>query len=72
MILLSIWGLLMTKVIIGEIFNTKIGTMIVHNEQNDKFSIGDKIIFDNMDYSIVGIVPPSKPDGKWSLEVMLI
>ena len=59
----------MTKVITGKKFNTSFGTMIIHNEQDTRLSKGDNVNFENMDYSIVAIVPPTRPDGKWALQV---
>ena len=59
----------MTKVITGKKFNTSFGTMIIHNEQNTKLSKGDDVNFENMNYSVVAVVPPTRPDGKWALQV---
>lgn len=59
----------MMKVITGTMYKLSNGKTIVHNEQNDRFSVGDIVSFDGKQYKIKNIVPPSKPDGMWSLYV---
>lgn len=57
----------MMRVITGTMYNLSNGKTIVYNEQNDRFSVGDKVSYEGEIYTIKAIVPPSKPDGKWSL-----
>ena len=59
----------MMKVITGKMFSTSLGKMIVHNKQLEEFAVGDNIFFDGNVYIIKGIIPPTNPEGKWSLSV---
>ena len=57
----------MMRVITGTMFNLPTGKTIVYNEQNDRFSVGDIVNYEGKTYTIKAVVPPTKPDGKWSL-----
>ena len=57
------------RVITGEIFNTSFGKILVHNEQDEIISVGEKVSCDNKLYTVMKIMPPTKFDGKWSLVV---
>lgn len=57
----------MMIVITGQIIKTSFGEMIIHNEQNDHLEVGEMIEIDGMARKIKAILPPSKPDAKWSL-----
>lgn len=59
----------MMKVITGKLFNTSFGKVLVHNEQGEKISVGERISYDNQIYAVKGIIPPTKIDGKWALSV---
>ena len=59
----------MMKVVTGNMFNTSFGKILVHNEQNEKFVVGEKINHEGNTLEIKNIIPPTKPDGKWSLVV---
>lgn len=61
----------MMKVITGTMFNLSNGKTIVYNEQNVRFSVGDTVSYEGETYTIKTIVPPCRPDGKWSLCVLL-
>ena len=60
----------MTIVITGDKYTTKTGTVIVYDNQKERFSIGDKIIYKGERYIIERIFPPTRPNGKWSLSVV--
>ncbi len=60
----------MTIVITGDKYTTKTGTVIVYDNQKDRFSIGDKIVYKGERYIIERIFPPTRPNGKWSLGVV--
>lgn len=57
------------KVITGELFNTSFGKMIIPKEQTELFSVGDAVLYHGKKYSILAIVPPTKPNAKWALKV---
>jgi len=59
----------MAKQITGELFDTTWGKMIVYNEQDTCISEGDRVIFEGVEYSVISIIPPSRPEAKWSLQV---
>ena len=59
----------MTKVITGKKFETTFGTVFVPDEQKGKYEIGEEIKFNGDNYSISKIIPPTNPDGKWSLQL---
>lgn len=59
----------MMKVITGKKFNTTFGIILVPDEQNEKFQIGEEIKYGGDNYSISEIIPPTKPSGKWSLQL---
>ncbi len=60
----------MTIVITGDKYTTKTGTVIVYDNQEERFSIGDKIVYKGERYIIERIIPPTRPNGKWSLGVV--
>ena len=53
----------------GEKFETSYGTIIIHNEQEKYIRVGDSVIFDGIEYKVKTIVPPTRPEAKWSLIV---
>lgn len=57
----------MMKVITGEVFNTSFGKIIAYNEQHLVISVGEPISFNGGNYVVKEIIPPTKPDGLWSL-----
>lgn len=59
----------MTKVITGTMYNLSSGKTIVYNEQNNRFSVGDIVNYEGTTYTIKAVIPPSRPDGMWSLSV---
>ena len=60
----------MTIVITGDKYTTKAGTIIVYDNQRERFSTGDKIFYKGEQYIIERIFPPTRPNGKWSLGVV--
>lgn len=59
----------MVKDITGQLFETSFGTMIVYDDQSAVLTVGDRVRFDGSDYKVETVIPPSKPEGKWSLRV---
>ena len=59
----------MVKEITGQLFETSFGTMIVYDDQSAVIALGDSIRFDGSHYKVEAVIPPSKPEGKWSLRV---
>lgn len=59
----------MMIVITGDKFNTTFGTMLIPTDQTLRVSVGDIIKYENNEYTVERIVPPTKPDGKWALEI---
>ena len=57
------------KVITGNQFNTSIGKMIVPDNQESIYRKGEKILYEDKDYTIQQVISPSVPDGKWSLMI---
>ena len=57
----------MMKVITGQIIKTSFGEMVIHNEQDDHLAVGEMIEINGMARRIKAILPPSKPDAKWSV-----
>ena len=57
------------KVVTGDKFNTSFGMLIVHNEQDEVFAVGDSIKYDGTEHRVKAIIPPTKPDGKWALQI---
>ena len=55
------------RTVTGELFHTRIGEMLVYNEQEEAFSVGERISYGGLPYIIKRIVFPSKPKAKWSL-----
>lgn len=59
----------MMKVVTGKLFNTTFGKVLVHNEQAERISVGERISHNNETYTVKEIMPPTKIDGKWALAV---
>ena len=59
----------MTKVIIGNMFVLQNGIAIVHEDQEEQFTIGEVVVYEGRKYTVKSIVPPTRPDGKWSIMV---
>jgi len=59
----------MMKVITGSQFNTHNGIMVVPDNQNAVLKRGDMIQFNDKEYTVIEVISPSKPDGKWSIRV---
>ena len=59
----------MMKVITGNQFNTRYGKLIVPDDQESIYRIGERIRFENDEYTIQQVISPSVPDGKWTLMV---
>ena len=57
------------KTIAGEMFNTSFGKIIIPVEQTAKYSIGDAVLFEGQEYTVLSVIPPTKPGGNWSLQV---
>ena len=57
------------RVITGEKFSTSFGEFLVYNEQSERISVEEKILFNNEAYVVKAIIPPVEPNGKWSLMV---
>lgn len=57
------------KAVTGKMFNTSFGTILVHNEQDERFTVGERITYEGNTLEIQNIIPPTTPDGKWSLVV---
>ena len=53
----------------GEKFETSYGTIIIHNKQEKYIHTGDRVIFGGTKYKVKTIVPPTRPEAKWSLIV---
>lgn len=43
--------------------------MLIHNEQDARFHNKERIVFAKKIYTVSGLQPPSKPDGKWSIRI---
>lgn len=59
----------MMRIITGEKYNTSFGTMVVLPMLTDGFHVGDQIEYDGIKYVVKKIIPPTKPDGKWSIMI---
>lgn len=57
------------KVITGDKFITSCGIMVVQNEQDQAFAVGDAVRFDEGIYTVKEVIPPTTPAGKWSLKI---
>ena len=58
------------KQLTGELFHLSGGiTMLIHNEQEMQFHDGQKIVFEKRIYAVIAVIPPSRPDGKWSIRI---
>ncbi len=62
----------MTKAITGTIHNTSFGLFIIPDDQKMVLSVGDTVCLKGQNYAIIGIVPPTRPDAKWSLKVSVL
>ena len=58
------------KRLTGELFHLS-GEIIAlaYNEQEARLHAGEKIVFEKRIYSVSAVVPPSEPDGKWSVMI---
>ena len=59
----------MTRVITGEKFITSFGTMVVLPVLENVIRVGDKVIFNGNVYEVEAVIPPTRPDGKWSVKI---
>lgn len=59
----------MIKKLSGALFITASGEILVYNEQDESLSLNDVIFYDGSEREIQNILPPSKPDGKWAVEL---
>lgn len=61
----------MMKRITGEMFETSGGTMIVSMDVPEKVNIqiNDIVEFEGGRFIVTGIVPPTRPEAKWALQV---
>ena len=59
------------RTVSGKLFHTRMGKMLVYNEQDERFSLGEKVFYDGLPYIIKHIVFPSKPEAKYSMEIVL-
>lgn len=59
----------MTKVITGKLFNTSFGKVIVQNDTDVVVSVGETVLFCGAMYSVKDIIPPTKPEGKFSIVI---
>lgn len=57
------------KVLTGDLFNIKDGRRLVYNEQDFHLQVGEQIEFSGKIYIIRALIPPSRPDGKWSISI---
>ena len=53
----------------GTKFATAQGVVIVYNEQDTRLAVGDVVSFEGEDLIIKRIIPPTRPAGKWAIEV---
>ena len=54
----------------GEIFHLSDGrTMLLHNEQDAVLSVGSYIVFEGKVYRLSGIAAPTRPHGKWAVQI---
>ena len=53
----------------GTKFETAQGVVIVYNEQRVRLSVDDVVSFEGEDLIIKQIIPPTRPNGKWAIEV---
>lgn len=57
------------KVLTGDLFNVNGERLLVYNEQDLPLQVGEKIEFSQNAYIVRAIIPPSRPDGKWSISI---
>lgn len=60
----------MTKAVTGTIHKTTFGLFLIPDDQSIVFSVGDSISFNSQVFAVIGIVSPTRPNGKWSLKVI--
>ena len=60
----------MTKAVTGTIHKTTFGLFLIPDDQSIVFSVGDSISFNSQVFTVIGIVSPTRPNGKWSLKVI--
>ncbi len=60
----------MMTVITGEMFHTSYGLFIVAENWTGPAKKGNVIEFKKKHYTVKRIIPPKKPDGQWSVEVI--
>ena len=58
----------MSQAIMGEVFNTSFGTFAVC-DLSKEVRIGERIIVNGTPEIVKSIIPPTKPNGKWSIEL---
>ena len=59
----------MIKELTGELFATSFGEILVYNEQEELLSLGDIVLYDGSEREILNLLPPSRSDGKWAVEL---
>lgn len=58
------------KQLTGEVFMLSSGNvMLIHNEQETQIAKGELIVLGDKIYRISGVVAPSRPDSKWSVQI---
>ena len=58
------------KQLTGELFHLSGGkTALIYNEQETRFHAGERIVFEKRIYTVSALVPPSGPNGKWSIRI---
>ncbi len=55
--------------ITGKKFTTSFGVFVVHNEQTEPIRRGDTVVYEREEYTVLEIVPPTKPEDKWSVRI---
>ena len=55
--------------ITGEVFHTASGMIVVPNEQNRVITKGQTVTVNGTSRTILAVIPPTAPDGKWSLKL---
>ncbi len=53
----------------GSKFETAQGVVIVYNEQHVRIAVDDVVSFEGEDLIIKRIIPPTRPSGRWAIEV---
>lgn len=57
------------RVITGTEYNTSSGRILIHNEQSERFKVGDIVELNGELHHIEEIIPPTTPNAKWSLKI---